>query len=300
MTLDQIEAFLAVYEHGTFSRAADAMHLTDSALSHRVIELERELGFTIINRGKGVRTASLTSEGMSFLPLAQEWKRLWEGAIGISRAETRVELSLAAVHSLSRLVLPRVLRKFAERGLPASFFLKAKNSQDACAGILEGSDDIAILNTAVDSRTRSVTSEMLARERIVIVSGPSSPYGGRVPIADLDGCDEIAMNWNPLTDLWRDRWMGNDQVASVRIESVSILPDMILGLGPRAWAFVPLSTASDLVKTHAFKVSELDHPAPAREIWIATNRSVDPLLRDALVEDLRSVLNTLNGIELVG
>lgn len=300
MTLDQIEAFLTVYEHGTFSRAASAMHLTDSALSHRVIELERELGFSLLNRGKGVRTVSLTPEGLSFLPLAQEWKRLWEGAVGISHAKTRVELSLAAVHSLSKLVLPRVLNRFSKRRLPASFFLKAKNSQDACTGILEGSDDIAILNTAVDTRTRAVTSEMLARERVVVVSGPDSPYGGRISVADLSGGDEVAMNWNPLTDLWRDRWLKEGQAASVRIESISILPDMLQGLGSRAWAFAPLSTASDLARTYALKVSELDHSAPAREIWIATSRSVDPTLRDALLEDLRDVLSTLNGIELVG
>jgi len=45
--------FRAVAEHGSFSRAADALSLTQSAVSQQVAALERELGTSLIERRRG-------------------------------------------------------------------------------------------------------------------------------------------------------------------------------------------------------------------------------------------------------
>src|SRR5260370_22941222 len=59
MDLRQLNALVAVADHGTFSAAADALHTVQSNVSTHVARLERELGVTLIDRGAG----GLTEEG---------------------------------------------------------------------------------------------------------------------------------------------------------------------------------------------------------------------------------------------
>lgn len=298
MTLDQIDAFLAVNECGNFSRASKQLHLTESALSHRVVELEKELGFTLFNRGKGIRVVSLTKEGISFLPLAEEWRRIWQGAINISKDDVRDELTVCAVHSLHACILPDLIRLFGARDLPVYLFLKSSNSNDAFYDVASGDDDIALLN--IVSESRSVISELVARERIVMVSNPSSSYGPLVSVDQIDSDKEVMIDRNPMTNLWRSRWFHADSSrGKVRIESTSMLPSLLSGLGDTAWALVPLSVARDLEFGTGLHVSELDHPAPAREIWMTSNRSTNERWRTVFLEDLRAALAGRDGIELV-
>lgn len=69
MEIRQLRYFRAVVEHGTFSAAADALHLTQPSLSMAVRQLEQNVGATLLFRGpKGVRT---TTAGEAVLRLAR-------------------------------------------------------------------------------------------------------------------------------------------------------------------------------------------------------------------------------------
>ena len=59
MDLRQLNALVAVAEHGSFSGAARALHTVQSNISTHVARLERELGVTLIDRA----TTTLTEEG---------------------------------------------------------------------------------------------------------------------------------------------------------------------------------------------------------------------------------------------
>ncbi|MCL2734161.1 MAG: LysR family transcriptional regulator, partial [Actinomycetia bacterium] len=69
MSLRQMEYFLTVAESGSFTRAADTLHVTQSALSHQLKALERHVGGDLLERmPRGVR---LTAMGRAFLPHAE-------------------------------------------------------------------------------------------------------------------------------------------------------------------------------------------------------------------------------------
>jgi DNA-binding transcriptional LysR family regulator len=73
MELHQLRCAIAVADHGSFTAAAGALHLTQPAVSYTVRKLERELGVELFRRrGTG---AGLTSAGESFLPVARETLR---------------------------------------------------------------------------------------------------------------------------------------------------------------------------------------------------------------------------------
>ena len=69
MDFGQIEAFVQVSTHSSFSRAAEALHLTQPSITARIQALERELGEELFERGgRGVR---LTDAGRVFLPYVE-------------------------------------------------------------------------------------------------------------------------------------------------------------------------------------------------------------------------------------
>ena len=70
MELRTLRYFLAVAQEGNITRAADILHLTQPTLSRQIMDLERELGVTLMLRGKNGLT--LTDDGTFFRQRAQE------------------------------------------------------------------------------------------------------------------------------------------------------------------------------------------------------------------------------------
>ena len=103
MDLGQIEAFVAVAAHHSFSRAAEELRVTQPSVTARIQALERELDETLFERnGRGV---TLTEVGQSFLPHAQRvLKALQDGrdAIQAMRVIELGTLKLAAAPTISR------------------------------------------------------------------------------------------------------------------------------------------------------------------------------------------------------
>ena len=102
-----------VVDRGSLKGAADELGYTQSAVSQAVKALERELGTTLIERGK--QGVSLTRDGKQYLPYLRqivtaeaelEGKR--QELLGLSSTDIRI----ATFTNVSRTVLPRVIRDF--------------------------------------------------------------------------------------------------------------------------------------------------------------------------------------------
>jgi DNA-binding transcriptional LysR family regulator len=113
MDLGQIEAFVQVAQHRSFSKAAESLFLTQPSVTARIQSLERDLGEALFERnGRGVR---LTEMGASFLPYARRaLKALQDGrdAIEGMRNLELGTLKLGSALTVSTYVLPRILKKY--------------------------------------------------------------------------------------------------------------------------------------------------------------------------------------------
>ena len=76
MTNAEIEAFLAVAEHKSISKAAEVLFINQSSLSTKIKTLESQIGFCLFIRAKGSRGIALTDEGKKFLPLAIKYQSI--------------------------------------------------------------------------------------------------------------------------------------------------------------------------------------------------------------------------------
>lgn len=70
MELEQLRAFVAVAETGSFTRAAERLYTSHSSISRAVTALERELGATLMERGN--RVIGLTPAGETLLEGAKD------------------------------------------------------------------------------------------------------------------------------------------------------------------------------------------------------------------------------------
>ncbi len=109
--LRHLRYFIAVAKHGSFNRAAHALHLTQPALSRQVKDLEEELAVPLLARGKN--TVTLTEAGEQFYEEAREIIARAELAVQRLRNEPRAEvLRIGYAPSATAGILPRALEKF--------------------------------------------------------------------------------------------------------------------------------------------------------------------------------------------
>ena len=111
MQLAQVEGFLEVARRANLSRAAEALFITQPALTARLRALEAEVGSPLFRRSR--RGMTLTDAGRAFLPYAERAVRaLQDGTSAVERLPMTDELVLGAAPAISTYVLPGLLVRF--------------------------------------------------------------------------------------------------------------------------------------------------------------------------------------------
>lgn len=113
MELRQIRHFIAIAEHKNFGRAAEALHITQQALSHSIAQLERNMGVRLFDRGQF--GAELTAIGTAFLQRAKlACAELELGNLEVSAmaggAKGHVRIGVSSM--VASRILPRVIIRF--------------------------------------------------------------------------------------------------------------------------------------------------------------------------------------------
>jgi DNA-binding transcriptional LysR family regulator len=113
---DGIQAFVRVAELGGFNKAADQLHLTQTALTRRIQKLEAYLGVRLLDRT--TRSVELTVVGREFLPQAQ--RLVAEMTLAFSRLKDVSRhaignVTLASIPTMAASILPVVIRKYVDR-----------------------------------------------------------------------------------------------------------------------------------------------------------------------------------------
>jgi DNA-binding transcriptional LysR family regulator len=111
---DGIQAFVAIAELGGFSKAAEHLHVTQTALTRRVQKLESYLGLRLLDRT--TRYVEVTAVGREFLPQAKAIVSEMTLAVGRLKdmsKNARGSFTLACVPTMASHVLPTVIHRYA-------------------------------------------------------------------------------------------------------------------------------------------------------------------------------------------
>ncbi len=183
-SLRQLEIFQAVARHLSYTRAAEALHLTQPAVFAQVRQLEAQIGHKLIDRlGK---TLFLTSAGEATLLTAQTVlaeienldMRLAE-IQGLARGRLRL-----AVVSTAKYDIPRRIGLFNADFPGIEVVLTVCNRQEMLARFADNTDDLYILGTPPDELAAEV--RQYAENPLVVIAPPNHPLAGRSNLSVVD------------------------------------------------------------------------------------------------------------------
>jgi LysR family transcriptional regulator, regulator for metE and metH len=184
----------SVAETGSLTKAGERLNLTQSALSHQLVDLERRLGTQLFHRvSKRMR---LTAAGERVLASAD--RVLGE----LAHAEEEVRLLAKERRGLLRFTvecytayhwLPDLLQRFRKRHAGVDVRIDANATHRVLAALLEGTIDLALLSSPVDDRR--IATAPLFDDEIVAVMAPDHPLARREHVTASDLAGETIMTY---------------------------------------------------------------------------------------------------------
>lgn len=183
MEFAALQAFVEVADHGSFSEAAEALFLTQPAVSKRIAQLEAELGARLFDRIG--RRVSLTATGSALLPRA---RRLINDAREIKRlvsdlsGEVRGRLVMGTSHHIGLHRLPGPLKRFTEAYPEVELDIRFMDSEAACRAVETGDLELAIV-TLPPERPANLHLEPIWEDPLAFMVGRDHPLAGRGRIA---------------------------------------------------------------------------------------------------------------------
>jgi DNA-binding transcriptional LysR family regulator len=213
MDLRQLEIFAKVAGLRSFSRAAEALHLTQPTVSEHIRTLEDELGVRLLDRlGRGTGTTRagllLLSYATRILALSREAREALEGFQGRMRGELVVGASTIP----GEYILPVLLGRFREKFPEVSTTLVIGDSQAVVDWVVEGRVEVGVVGARLPRRGLEFRELMPDEEVVVVPAG--HPWQGRAEIS----LDELA--GAPL--LIRERGSGTRAALEKALERAGI------------------------------------------------------------------------------
>jgi DNA-binding transcriptional LysR family regulator len=179
--LGQLEALIQVAAHRSFSRAAEALGLTQPSVTARIQSLERDLGEPLFERnGRGVR---LTEVGASFLPHAQRvLQALRDGrdAVHALRELEAGTLRLAAAPTISTYVLPGLLKEFRSRYPQLEVSVRTEYSDQIVQMVLADEAEVGLERSITHPDAVTVP---LYEDEVVLVTSRDHPFAERASVS---------------------------------------------------------------------------------------------------------------------
>lgn len=184
ITLRQLETFAAVARLGSFSRAAEALHLTQPAVSIQIRQLAETVGMPLFDQAG--RTLRLTAAGDELLASTRRLDDVWnrfESAIDELRGLKRGKLRVALV-TTAKYFLPRMLGAFCKRYPDISIELEIANRDRVVERLRNNEDDLYVMSYPPDDLD-IVVHPFLDNEMVVLAPLGHWAAERRVSLAEL-------------------------------------------------------------------------------------------------------------------
>lgn len=181
MTLQQLHYFLAAIRHGSFSAAADELHLAQPSLSEQVRRLEAELGVSLFQRA--ARGLVLTEAGRALQPHAERVLAEVDAARGavLGVRELRGGTAAFGTFATSRYYLGSgLVERFRRRHPDVRVRLVGQNSSEVVEAVRAGELEAGIVVLPIDDRGLDVRPAM--RDEILVATTDPARLRGPMTI----------------------------------------------------------------------------------------------------------------------
>lgn len=286
LNLHLLRMFQAVVEHRGFTRAAAALHVSQSAVSKGIRELEHQLDLPLIERGgggaRGSRGVRLTDGGQALYEHARGIFALEHAAaedvrdrVGLRKGRLRVGAST----TVAGYWLPSCLAGFTQRYPDIQFELLVGNTGEIAKAVIDCRIDVAFVEGTVDDPRIAAT--LWKHESLQVVVATASPLDKRrrPSVAELS-----RQTW-----LVREVGSGTRQVAESLLRSRAIAPRRTIEVGSNEAIARAVAAGAGVALLPAVVVEDLVAIGRVRAVDVGQGDDIlRPLFRLELVNRPRS------------
>ena len=271
MESKKLEALLMAVDLGSFTKAAEVLGYTQSGLTHMMNSLEKEVGFTLLERGRsGVR---LTEEGERIAPAVREFlqanARLDSVIEQVASSRTEV-IRVSAYASIAMHWLPAIIQRFREECPDVDVDIRMADHVDVPYELLaQGKMDAILVSAQDDGQYEWVH---LANDPMFAVLPKNFDTQGMdtFPLAAFEGRDFIMPSQGFDKDIMRifNRIGVKPHILPTWVDDPTVLSMVSHGLGVSMMTELTVRGRTDGVKLLPVE------PTSARELGLAV-RSLD-------------------------
>jgi LysR family transcriptional regulator, low CO2-responsive transcriptional regulator len=249
MDFDQLETFLEVARHNSFSRAAEKRFRTQPAVSSQIRALEEEVGARLFDRSGG--KVALTAAGKVFQRYAEEAiesRRVTLTNIAEMERVPRGEIVVGANEATCLHILPEVFAEFKKQYPDVAVSINRAERGRILESIIDNSVDFGIVSLPVkDSR---MTVVPVHRDELVIIAAPGHPLALRKQAKVADAAEypllmpKVGRTRDALDSLFDERKLKPS--ISMELDSSELLKRFVaagVGVG-----FIAASNVADEVR----------------------------------------------------
>lgn len=222
INLNRLRLFLAVVEHGGVRKAAEAIAISQPAISQAIQALEGELGVALLERiGRHVRP---TAAGVL---LSDHGRRIFAETLAARQAMddlkgvTRGRFAIGASTTIGIYILPDPLGHFHRLHPAVELSLNIANTQQIVRQLTEARLDLAFVEGPVAAPELTVTP--FRRDELVLIAAPGHPLCTQAPV----GMSELAA----VPFLMRESGSGTREVVAQAFLRWGIVPNVMMELG---------------------------------------------------------------------
>jgi DNA-binding transcriptional LysR family regulator len=214
----RLQVFHAVAKHLSFTKAADALFMTQPAVTFQIRQLEQQFNTRLFDRAQG--RVTLTAAGQVALEFAERINALsaeLEQRMQEMSGQLGGPLLIGASTTVAEYMLPRVLGAFKARFPAAVPHLLVGNSDAVQARVAERSLDVGFIEG--DSHMPSLAADSVCDDELRVTCAPTHPLAqmGSVAPAALAGHAYIS----------REPGSGTREVIDNYLQSAGVAPDSL-------------------------------------------------------------------------
>jgi DNA-binding transcriptional LysR family regulator len=218
----QLLVFVTVAEKKSFSRAAEALNLTQPAVSQQIHTLEEHYGVKLFERTP--KRVELTRAGETLLPYAKQILDLAavaRDALNDLMDKVTGRLTIGATLTIGEYILPPVLAAYARRFPDVELNVRIANTEEIGEMTLDHSIDVAVVEGRLLHRHLHLTPFL--QDEMILLASPHHPLATNASITSDDLSAE--------TFLLREEGSGTRAHAEEVLQALGITPRRIISIG---------------------------------------------------------------------
>ncbi|MGO9881753.1 MAG: LysR family transcriptional regulator, partial [Solirubrobacteraceae bacterium] len=191
MDLRQLRYLVALAEEGSFTRAAESVHIAQPAISQQIRRLEEELGIVLVERT--TRRVTLTEAGELLVVRARRILGELEAAESELQALSGMyagHVTIGAMHTMGPVDLSLALALFSERHPNVLFTVREQSSEEMAEMLRVDELDLAFLSVTERIESHGLGLHQLVSEELVVLLPRSHRLGQRKQVVMAELADE--------------------------------------------------------------------------------------------------------------